>query len=73
MCRSCRFCGEKTVEWATTSLLKLPHILYYGAKGLVAHNTHYLSTTFVVEILQGCLCCLCLEFETAPLYTYVKF
>ncbi|CAK9275958.1 unnamed protein product [Sphagnum jensenii] len=34
-----RFRGEKTVdalvEWAATSLLKLPRILYYGAKGLM--------------------------------------
>ncbi|CAM6061131.1 unnamed protein product [Sphagnum tenellum] len=34
-----RFRGEKTmdalVEWAATSLLKLPCILYYGAKGLM--------------------------------------
>ncbi len=63
-----RFRGEKTVdalvEWAATSLLKLPCILYYGAKGLVTHNTHYLSNSFVVEVLQGCLCCLCLEFAT---------
>ncbi len=50
-----RFHGEKKmdalVEWATTSLLKLPRILYYGAKGLVTHNTHYLSNSFVVEVL----------------------
>jgi hypothetical protein len=61
--------GEKTmdalVEWAATSLFKLLHILYYGAKGLVTHNTHYLSNSFVVEVLQGCLCCLCLEFAIA--------
>ncbi len=68
-----RFRGEKTVdalvEWAATSLLKLPRILYYGAKGLVTHNTHYLSNSFVVEVLQGCLCCLCLEFA-ATHYSY---
>ncbi|CAK9206875.1 unnamed protein product [Sphagnum troendelagicum] len=48
------FRGEKTVdalvEWAATSLLKLPCILYYGAKGLATHNTHYLSNSFVVEM-----------------------
>ncbi len=64
-----RFRGEKTVdalvEWVATSLLKLPRILYCGAKGLVTHNTHYLSNSFVVEVLQGCLCCLCLEFAIA--------
>ncbi len=64
---------DALVEWAATSLLKLPRILYYGAKGLVTHNTHYLSNSFVVEVLQGCLCCLCLEFATTPLYTCVKF
>ncbi|KAH8973330.1 hypothetical protein BDL97_01G040800 [Sphagnum fallax] len=41
------FRGEKTVdalvEWAATSLLKLPRILYYGATGLVTHNTHYMT------------------------------
>jgi hypothetical protein len=61
-----RFHGEKTVdgsvEWVATSFLKLPRILYYGAKGLVTHNTHYLSNNFVVEVLQGCMCCLCLKF-----------
>jgi hypothetical protein len=50
------------VEWAATSLLKLPRTLYYGAKGLVTHNTHYPSDSFVVEVLQGCLY---LEFATA--------
>jgi len=64
-----RFRGEKIVdalvEWAATSLLKLPRILYYGAKGLVTHNTNYLSNSFVVEVLQGYLCCLCLEFVVA--------
>ncbi len=64
---------DALVETWATSLLKLPRILYYGAKGLVAHNTHYLSNTFVVKVLQGCLYCLCLEFATAPLYTCVKF
>jgi hypothetical protein len=64
--------GLRQETWAT-SLLKLPRILYHGAKGLVAHNTHYLSNIFVVKVLQGCLCCLCLEFATAPLYTCVKF
>jgi hypothetical protein len=53
---------DALVEWAATSLLKLPRILYYGVKGLVTHNTHYLSNSCVVEVLQGCLCCLCLEF-----------
>jgi hypothetical protein len=36
-----RFRGEKTVdvlvEWAATSFLKLPCILYYGAKGLMTN------------------------------------
>ncbi len=53
---------DALVEWAATSLLKLHRILYYGAEGLVTHNTHYLSNNFVVEVLQGCLCCLCLQF-----------
>jgi hypothetical protein len=56
-----RFRGERImdalVEWVATSLLKLPDILYYGAKSLVTHNTHYLSNNFVVEVLQGYLCC----------------
>ncbi len=69
-----RFRGEKIVdaleEWAATSLFKLPCILYYGAKGLVTHNTHYLSNSFMVEVLQGCLCCLCLEF-VAPRFILV--
>ncbi len=53
------------MEWAVTSFLKLFRILYYGAKGLVTHNTHYLNHSFVVEVMQGCLYCLCLEFATA--------
>ncbi|CAK9235723.1 unnamed protein product [Sphagnum jensenii] len=52
----CQFRGEKTVdalvEWAATSLLKLPRILYYGAKGLVTHNTHYLSNSFMTDVIQ---------------------
>jgi hypothetical protein len=57
-------------EWTATSLFKLPRILYYGAKGLVTRNTHYLSNSFVVEVLQGYLCCLCLEFA-APHFILV--
>jgi hypothetical protein len=53
---------DALVEWVATSLLKLPCILYYGVKGLVTHNTHYMSNSFMVEVLQGCLCFLCLEF-----------
>jgi len=56
---------DALVEWAQTSLLKLPRILYYGAKGLVTHNTHYMSNSFMVEVLQGCLYCLYLEFAIA--------
>ncbi len=61
-----RFRGEKTmdalVEWVATSLFKLPRILYYGAKGLVTHNTQYLNNSFMLEFLQGYLC---LEFAAA--------
>jgi hypothetical protein len=72
-----RFRGEKTVdaleEWAATSLLKLPRILYYGAKGLVTHNTHYLSNSFVgwssTRLPMLPLSWIC----STPLYTCVKF
>jgi hypothetical protein len=72
-----KFCGEKTVdalvEWVATSLLKLPRILYYGAKGLVTHNTHYLSNSFCgwssARLLLLPLSWIC----NSPLYTCVKF
>ncbi len=67
-----RFRGEKTVdalvEWAATSLLKLPRILYYGAEGLVTHNTHYLSNNSArLPLLPLFWIC------NSPLYTCVKF
>jgi len=67
-----RFRGEKIVdalvEWAATSLLKLPHILYYSAKGLVTHNTHYLSNSFMVEVLQVVFVASVLNLQQPTLY-----
>jgi hypothetical protein len=59
---------DALVEWAATSLLAVHRILYYGAKGLVTHNTHYLSNILWLKFCKAASVAFVFDLHQPTLY-----